>query len=40
MSSNKKMDVVESDDDKEYDNDYEKEGMLDEDLLRKIGILS
>jgi hypothetical protein len=39
MSSNKKRDVVESDDDKEYDNNYEEEGTSDEDLLRKIGIL-
>jgi hypothetical protein len=41
MSNNKKRDMVESDDDKEYeyDNNYEEEGMSDDDLLRKIGIL-
>ena len=32
---------MESDDDKEYeyDNNYEEEGMSDDNLLRKIGIL-
>ncbi len=30
---------MESDNDNEYDNNYEEEGTLDEDLLRKIGIL-
>jgi hypothetical protein len=39
MSSNKKRDMVELDDDEEYDNDYKEEGTLDDDLLRKIGIL-
>ncbi len=28
-----------SDDDDEYDDNYEEEGRLDDDLLRKIGIL-
>jgi hypothetical protein len=31
--------MVDSDDDKEYDNNYEKEGTLDDNLLRKIGFL-
>jgi hypothetical protein len=39
MLSNKKRDMVASDDDKEYDEDYEEEGRSDDDLLRKIGIL-
>ncbi len=30
---------MESDDDEEYDNNYEEEGTLDDNLLRKIGIL-
>ncbi len=30
---------MESDGDEEYDNNYEEEGTLDDDLLRKIGIL-
>ncbi len=29
-----------SDDDEEYDDNYEEEGRSDDDLLRKIGILS
>jgi hypothetical protein len=32
-------DMVDSDDDGKFDNDYEKEGTLDEDLLGNIGIL-
>jgi hypothetical protein len=39
MSSNKKRDMVASDDDNEYDKDYEDKGMLDDDLMRKIGML-
>jgi hypothetical protein len=39
MSSNKKRDMVASDDDNEYDDDYEDEGRLDDELLRKIGML-
>jgi hypothetical protein len=39
ISSKKKRDMVESDDDNKYHNNYEEEGTLDEDLLRKIGIL-
>jgi hypothetical protein len=39
MSSNKKRELVESDDAKEYDNNYEEEGTSVDDLLRKIGIL-
>jgi hypothetical protein len=39
MSSNKKRDMVGSDDDDVYDDDYEDEGRLDDELLRKIGML-
>jgi hypothetical protein len=39
MSSNKKRDMVMSDDEDEYDEDYEDKGSLDDDLLRKIGML-
>jgi hypothetical protein len=39
MSSNKKRDMVASDDDDEYDEDYEDKGRSDDDLLRKIGML-
>jgi hypothetical protein len=39
MSSNKKRDMVASDDDDEYDEYYEDKGRLDDDLLRKIGML-
>jgi hypothetical protein len=39
MSSNKKKDMEASDDDDEYDEDYEDEGRSDDDLLRKIGML-
>ncbi len=31
--------MVASDDDNEYDDDYEDEGRLDDELLRKIGML-
>jgi hypothetical protein len=39
MSSNKNRDMVASDDDDEYDEEYKDEGGLDEDPLRKIGML-
>jgi hypothetical protein len=39
MSSNKIRDMEASDDDDEYDKDYEDEGWLHDDLLRKIGML-
>ncbi len=39
MSSNKKRDMVASDDEDEYDEDYEDKGRLNDDLLRKIGML-
>jgi hypothetical protein len=39
MSSNKKRDMVASDDDNEYDEVYEDEGRSDDDLLRMIGML-
>jgi hypothetical protein len=39
MSGNKKRDMVVSDDDDEYDEDYEDKGRLDDALLRKIGML-
>jgi hypothetical protein len=39
MSSNKKRDMVASDDDDEYDEDYEGKSRLDDELLRKIGML-
>jgi hypothetical protein len=39
MSSNKKKDKVASDDDNEYDEDYEDKGRSDDELLRKIGML-
>jgi hypothetical protein len=39
MSSNKKRDMEASDDDDEYDEDYEDEGRSHDDLLRKIGML-
>jgi hypothetical protein len=37
MSSNKKTDMVDSDDDDEYDNNYDKEGTSNDNQLRKIG---
>jgi hypothetical protein len=39
MSGNKKRDMVATDDDDEYDEDYEDKGRLDDELLRKIGML-
>ncbi len=39
MSSNKQRDMVASDDDDEYDEDYEEECRSDDKLLRKIGML-
>jgi hypothetical protein len=39
MSTNKKRDMEASDDDDEYDEDYEDKGRLHDDLLRKIGML-
>jgi hypothetical protein len=39
MLSNKKCDMVAPDDDDEYDDDYDKEGRSDDELLRKIGML-
>jgi hypothetical protein len=39
MSSNIKWDMEASDDDDEYDEDYEDEGRLHDALLRKIGML-
>jgi hypothetical protein len=39
MSSNKKRDMEASDDDNEYDEDYEDKGRLHDVLLRKIRIL-
>ncbi len=39
MSCNKKKDMVASDDYNKYDDDYEEEGRLDDELLRKIGML-
>jgi hypothetical protein len=39
MSGNKKRDMVASDDDDEHDDDYEDKGWLDDELLRKIGML-
>ncbi len=39
MSSYNKRDMEVSDDDNEYDEDYEEEGRSDDDLLRKIGML-
>jgi hypothetical protein len=39
MSSNKKRDMVASDDDNEYDEDYEDKGRSDDELLMKIGML-
>ncbi len=39
MSSNKKRDMEASDDDDEYDEDYEDKGRLHDALLRKIGML-
>jgi hypothetical protein len=38
MSSNKKWDMGASDDEDEYDEDYEDEGRLHDALLRKIGM--
>jgi hypothetical protein len=39
MSSNKKGDMVASDDDDEYDDVYEEEGKLGKELMRNIGML-
>jgi hypothetical protein len=39
MSSNNKSDTVVSDGDDDYDDDYKDEGRLDDELLRKIGML-
>jgi hypothetical protein len=39
MSSDKKRDMVVSDDDDEYDDDCEDKGRSDDELLRKIGRL-
>jgi hypothetical protein len=39
MSSNSKKDMEVSDDDDEYDEDYEDKGRLHDALLRKIGML-
>ena len=39
MSSNKKRDMEASDDNDDYDEDYQDEGRLHDDLLRKIGML-
>jgi hypothetical protein len=39
MSSNNKRDMEASNDDDEYDEDYEDKGRLHDALLRKIGML-
>jgi hypothetical protein len=39
MLSNKKRDMVASDDDDEYDDDCEDKGRSDDELLRKFGML-
>jgi hypothetical protein len=39
MSSTKKRDMEASDDDNEYDEDYEDKDRVHDDLLRKIGML-